>query len=86
MHQPITMADADELGVPACFSEEYAYYERNGMPLPCGGPVYPDYGSDAYDPFGDEPWPESDYPPAPPPPVSLVKPHLCNDYHCCPPF
>lgn len=25
-------------------------------------------------------------PPAPPTPVSLIKPHSCTDYRCCPPF
>lgn len=86
--QPITMAEAAELGVPECFSDEYAFHERNGTLPPYSGPVYPDYGSDAYtydddyDYFGDE----SDYPPAPPPPVSLVKRHLCDNDLCCPPF
>jgi hypothetical protein len=49
---PITIAEAEEMGVPVCFTPEYAWYERHGLPLPCGGPVYPDNHPDPeyYDP------------------------------------
>lgn len=60
MTQPITMADAEELGVPSCFSAEFAFLERTGSLPPYAGPVEPDWGSDAYDPFGDEPSYEPD--------------------------
>jgi hypothetical protein len=83
--QPITMTEAEELGVPACFSAEYAFHERNGTLPPYSGPVCPDYGSDASYLY-DDPEPASDYPPAPPPPVSLVKQHFCSNHLCCPPF
>lgn len=88
MYEPITMADAEELGVPVCFSEEYAFHERNGTLPPYSGPVYPDYGSDAYDLYNDEPDTDmpSDYPPATLPPVEPVEPHQCTDDLCCPPF
>lgn len=52
--QMITMADAEEAGAPACFSEEYAFHERNGTLAPYSGPVYPDYNREDYDYFPDE--------------------------------
>ncbi len=54
---PLTMAEAEEMGAPACFSEEYAFYEHRGMPLPCGGPVYPDAREDYDCPAYTEPQP-----------------------------
>ncbi|MGA5598353.1 hypothetical protein ACPCSE_29385 [Streptomyces cellulosae] len=66
--QPITNEDAREMGVPECFSEEFAYQERTGTLPPYAGPVERDWGSDAYDPFGDEPsWgPDHEEPSEPP--------------------
>lgn len=63
---PITMQEAEEMGAPACFSEEYAFHERNGTLPPYSGPVYPDYGSDAYDHYDD---PEPPQPCQGPPPA-----------------
>lgn len=60
MTQPITMQDAREMGVPECFSEEYAFLERTGQLPPYAGPVERDWGSDAYDLFGDERWEPSE--------------------------
>ena len=54
MSAPITMAEARELRVPECFSDEYAFLERTGQLPPYAGPVEPDWGSDAYDPYMDE--------------------------------
>ncbi|QDN94971.1 hypothetical protein FNV58_01165 (plasmid) [Streptomyces sp. RLB1-9] len=52
--QPITMADAADLGVPECFSDEFAFLERTGQLPPYAGPVERDWGSDAYDPYMDD--------------------------------
>lgn len=51
MTQPITMDQARELGAPECFSAEFAFLERTGQLPPYAGPVSPDWGSDAYDPY-----------------------------------
>jgi hypothetical protein len=53
--QPLTMAESAELGVPECFSAEYAFLEHTGALPPYSGPVFPDYGSDAYDLGDDDP-------------------------------
>ena len=51
------------MSAPECFSEEYAFHERRGTLPPYSGPVYPDYNSDGFDPFGDEQWDEPTEPP-----------------------
>lgn len=51
----IFMADAREAGAPECFSEEFAFLERNGTLAPYAGPVEPDWGSDAAYLYDDEP-------------------------------
>lgn len=65
MTQPITIEEAREMGAPECFSAEFAFLERSGQLPPYAGPVEPDWGSDAYDPYMDERWEE--------PVVSFVK-------------
>jgi hypothetical protein len=79
--QPITMEEAADLGVPECFSAEYAFLEHTGQLPPYSGPVEPDWGSDAYDLYDDERYGEpSDFPPAPVdepsdfPPAPVVEP------------
>jgi hypothetical protein len=68
--QPITIAEAEEMGAPACFADEYAFHERNGTLPPYSGPVYPDYGSDARDLYDDyDPEPSPPQPCQGPPPV-----------------
>jgi hypothetical protein len=62
------MAEAEEMGAPACFSEEYAFYEQRGMPLPCGGPVFPD----------NHPDPEYDDPDPAPRPCQGPPPRLAD--------
>jgi hypothetical protein len=52
--QPITIEEAVELGVPECFSDEFAFLERSGQLPLYAGPVERDWGSDAYDPYMDE--------------------------------
>lgn len=54
MSQPLTIQDAEDLGVPACFSLEYAFHERSGTLAPYAGPVYPDRNREDVD-YGD-PW------------------------------
>lgn len=49
MHFP-SIEDAVAAGAPACFSDEFAYHERNGT-LPPDGPVA-DARAD-YDPYAD---------------------------------
>lgn len=49
MNVPITMAEAGEMGVPECFSLEYAFHERNGSLPPYGGPVTPDHNREDID-------------------------------------
>jgi len=61
--QPITMEEAAELGVPECFSAEYAFHERNGTLPPYAGPVEPDWGSDAAYLYDDDPYDEPTEPP-----------------------
>lgn len=53
--QPVTIEEAEELGVPACFSVEYAFHEQRGTLAPYAGPVEPDWGSDASYLYDDEP-------------------------------
>jgi hypothetical protein len=53
--QPITMEEAADLGVPECFSAEFAFHERNGTLPPYAGPVERDWGSDAYDLYPEPP-------------------------------
>lgn len=48
---PITVADAEEMGVPVCFSEEYAFHEQRGTLPPYAGPVEPDYYREDVDYF-----------------------------------
>ncbi|MDQ1041538.1 hypothetical protein QFZ75_008040 [Streptomyces sp. V3I8] len=52
MTQPLTMQDAEAMGVPACFSLEYAFHEGNGTLPPYAGPVYPDFNREDVD-YGD---------------------------------
>ena len=92
---PVTIADAHDMGVPECFSEEYAYHERNGTLPPYGGPV-----RDAREDI-DWPDPEPPRPPCEGPPTHAFlgmpapfRPHepWCWSYHapdadgCPPPF
>ena len=99
---PVTIADAHEMGVPECFSEEYAYHERNGTLPPYSGPAYPDYYQEEVDYF--DPRDTDTGPPRPPcegPPTHAFlgmpapwHPHepWCWDHHapdadgCPPPF
>ena len=90
------------MGVPECFSEEYAFHERNGTLPPYSGPVYPDWGSDAAYLYDDDPEPPPPQPCQGPPPrfVHLGMPPRwtahdpwCWDLHtrvpgdiCPPPF
>jgi hypothetical protein len=85
---PLTIADAHEMVVPDCFSEEFAYYERHGLPLPCGGPVFLAYHPD---PEYDDPTPPEPVPcQGPPPAIAFlglpIPPHpheaWCYDPEC----
>lgn len=102
VYGPISMEDAREMGVPECFSEEYAYHERHGTLPPYSGPVYPDYGSDAAylyddpDDYGPPPEPAPCQGPPPaftflgmPPPYRQHEPWCWERAHtddCPPPF
>lgn len=79
---PITVQDAHDMGVPLCFSEEYAYYEQRGLPIPYAGPVYPDYGPD---PDWPEPGPEPEPCGGPPTHAFLGLPPAFHphDPYCC---
>lgn len=97
--QPITMEEARELGVPECFSAEFAFLEHTGQLPPYAGPVEPDWGSDAYDLY-DEPYePGRHAEPLPEPEELKVMPtgreghepwcdvdHAAVREHCPPPF
>lgn len=87
-----TIADAEEAGAPGCFSDEYAFHERNGT-LPPGG-SFPGPPSSEYDHLDDGYPPEEEDEPqgAPAPAVATVYCPEGNDNVCptatcgCPPF
>jgi len=98
---PLTMAEAEEMGVPVCFTEEYAFLERIGQLPPYNGPVEPDWGSDAaylYDDPDPDPQPCQGPPPRLAdlgmPPAWHAHEPWCWDHHartpgveiCPPPF
>jgi hypothetical protein len=53
--QPLTIDEATAMGVPECFSVEFAFLEGTGQLPPYAGPVEPDWGSDAYDLYEEPP-------------------------------
>jgi hypothetical protein len=70
----MSMAEAAEAGMPECFSGEFALLERSGQLPPSSYPVFPDYGSDAYDPYMDDRYePDHDEEPLPEEPTEPVE-------------